>query len=116
MSSLRLLMTADTVGGVWTYTMELARALRGCGVEIALATMGRRLSSEQRWEVGELDHVELYESGWKLEWMESPWTEVDAAGDWLLGIESEFRPDLIHLNGYAHGALAWSAPILMVIH
>jgi glycogen synthase len=25
-------------------------------------------------------------------------------------------PDLIHLNGYAHGALPWRAPVLMVAH
>ena len=29
----------------------------------------------------------LHESRWQLEWMESPWDEVDAAGDWLLELE-----------------------------
>src|SRR5436190_23853133 len=36
----RVLMTADTVGGVWTYALELARVLCEQEVEITLATMG----------------------------------------------------------------------------
>ena len=38
---MRVLMTADTVGGVWTYALDLARALAPHGVSVALATMGR---------------------------------------------------------------------------
>src|SRR5437868_5547300 len=34
----RVLMTADTVGGVWSYALELSRALGKCGVEVGLAT------------------------------------------------------------------------------
>ena len=36
----RVLMTADTVGGVWTYALDLARKLAGRGCEVTLATMG----------------------------------------------------------------------------
>ena len=43
----RILMTADTVGGVWTYAMDLARALGAEGVEVALATMGSPVSPGQ---------------------------------------------------------------------
>ena len=37
----RILMTADTIGGVWSYALELAQGLARHGVEVALATMGR---------------------------------------------------------------------------
>ena len=33
-------MTTDTVGGVWTYAVELAAALAERDVEVTLATMG----------------------------------------------------------------------------
>ncbi len=36
----RVLMTADTVGGVWTYALELARALSERNVSVVIATMG----------------------------------------------------------------------------
>lgn len=113
---MKILMTADTVGGVWTYTVELARALRPHGVQIALATMGARASDEQRAEISRLTNVELFESDYKLEWMPDPWSDVRAAGDWLLALDARFRPDVIHLNGYAHAALGWSAPALVVAH
>lgn len=35
--AMRILMTADTVGGVWTYALVLADALQRYDVEIALA-------------------------------------------------------------------------------
>ena len=35
-----VLMTADAVGGVWTYAMELCAALGGRGVRVALVVMG----------------------------------------------------------------------------
>jgi glycogen synthase len=48
--------------------------------------------------------------------MDDPWDEVEAAGEWLLGLEEYFTPDLIHLNGYAHGSLPWRAPKIVVGH
>lgn len=113
---MKILMTADTVGGVWTYAVELARALRPHAVQITLATMGARASDEQRAEISRLTNVELFESDYKLEWMIDPWTDVAAAGDWLLALDARFRPDVIHLNGYAHAALGWSAPVIVVAH
>ncbi len=44
------------------------------------------------------------------------WADVARAGDWLLELEARFAPDIIHLNGYAHGALPWHAPTLVVAH
>lgn len=113
---MRLLMTTDTLGGVWTYSLELARALQPHGVEIALATMGRTLASDQRRAAESLDNVRVYESRYRLEWMELPWDDVAAAGSWLLDVAADCNPDLIHLNSYAHGVLDWPAPVLMVGH
>jgi glycosyltransferase involved in cell wall biosynthesis len=41
---------------------------------------------------------------------------VGRAGEWLLEIEAEHRPDVVHLNGYAHGALPWESPVLVAGH
>jgi glycosyltransferase involved in cell wall biosynthesis len=60
--------------------------------------------------------LELLESVYKLEWMEDPWSEIDRAGDWLLSLEAELKPDVIHLNEYSHGALAFVAPKVVVGH
>ena len=113
---MRLLLTTDTVGGVWTYAMELARALRQHRVEVALATMGTPLRPDQRARAGALDNVRVYESAYRLEWMQDPWGDVRAAGEWLLELEASVRPDVVHLNGYAHGALPWRAPVMVAGH
>jgi glycosyltransferase involved in cell wall biosynthesis len=109
-------MTADPIGGVWSYALELARGLSGYGVEIALATMGQPLSAEQRREAADEGNVTLHESSFKLEWMENPWEDVEQSGEWLLSLEEKLRPDLVQLNGYVHAALPWRSPCLVVAH
>jgi glycogen synthase len=112
----RVLMTADAVGGVWTYALDLAGELSRRGVEVALATMGPRPSDDQREAAGPIDGLRLYESDYKLEWQPDPWEDVQRASKWLLALDKSFQPDVVHLNGYCHGALPWSAPVLAVCH
>jgi glycogen synthase len=112
----RLLMTADAIGGIWTYAIELSRALARHGVEIRLATMGTRLTPEQQAQVDSLPNVEVFESTFKLEWMDEPRADVERAGNWLLELEDDFRPDLVHLNSFSHGAFPWRSPKVIVGH
>jgi len=112
----RILMTADTIGGVWTYALELAQALQEYRVEVVLATMGDSLNEAQRSAAERIDNVTLCESNFKLEWMDQPWKDVSAAGEWLLDLETVCRPDVIHLNGYCHGNLRWKSPTLIAGH
>jgi glycogen synthase len=112
----RLLMTTETLGGVYSYSLGLLRELTGEGWEIALATMGPPPTPAQRAELRSLRGVEVFESCFQLEWMDDPWRDVDAAGDWLLDLEHRTKPDAIHLNGYSHAVLPWTAPILVVGH
>ncbi|GHA53653.1 glycosyltransferase [Pontibacter akesuensis] len=109
-------MTADTVGGVWNYTLELVRALAPFKTEVALATMGAPLSEEQRRQADDIDNLTIYESTYKLEWMENAWEDVEEAGQWLLKLKDEVQPDLVHLNGMVHGALDFGVPKLVVVH
>ncbi len=112
----RVLMTADSLGGVWTCSLELARALGQQGIEVALATMGGALAPFQRQQAHAIPTLQLFESQYRLEWMEDPWRDVEAAGEWLLRLEDMVQPDVVHLNCYAFGALPWRAPVLVVGH
>src|ERR1043165_1265122 len=114
--SLRILMTADAVGGVWTYALELTRALEPYGVEVLLALMGPSLSPSQHQDARSISNLTLFKSDYKLEWMPGCWSDVKRAGDWLLHLENRLQPDLIHLNGYAHGSLPWNNPTLVAGH
>jgi len=111
-----VLMTADTIGGVWNYALELARVLGKHDVQVSLATMGARVSPQQRAEARRIHNLTLYESSFKLEWMPEPWDDVKRAGEWLQQLEAVLDPDVVHLNGYCHGALDWHSPTVVVCH
>jgi glycosyltransferase involved in cell wall biosynthesis len=109
---MKILISTEAVGGVLAYTAELAAALQAAGDEVVVATMGPRLRRAQR----EMLPGRVHESGFGLEWMEEPWDEVAAAGRWLLALEEEERPDVVHLCSYAHGSLPFRAPKVVVAH
>ena len=112
----RILMTAEPTGGVWTYAMQLIGALNAWGCDVTLATVSGMLQPEQCREAARLPNLTLCESASLLEWVENPKQLVEQAGVWLLELARRIQPDVVHLNHYAHGALSWPAPVLMVGH
>ena len=104
------------MGGVWTYVLELTHLLHQHGIQVVLATMGGSLTASQRVQVRGMADLSLYESPFKLEWMEEPWSDVARAGDWLLELAETIQPDVVHLNSYVHGALRWRRPTIVVGH
>jgi glycogen synthase len=113
----RLLMTADAVGGVWTYALELARSLAEWNVEVALAVLGPRPSPGQMIAAERLPNCRvLLGDGHALEWMDDPWEDVDRTGPWLLKVAEDFRPDVVHLNEFGHVGLPWTCPVVLVAH
>lgn len=112
----RILMTTDTVGGVWTYALEMAHLLQENQVQVALAAMGRLPDESQLEELEKLGNVTLFSSSYKLEWMEDPWEEIHEAEKWLRQICADFRPDLVHLNQFTFGQMSFGIPKLVVGH
>jgi len=113
---MKILMTADTVGGVFTYAIELAGALGRRGAQVALAAKGGVLSRDQWKEARRVPGLEIFESADRLEWMEDPWDDVARSSRWLLDLADRLQPDIVHLNDYAHGALPFEAPTVVVAH
>lgn len=113
---MKVLMTTDAVGGVWSYSLDLAAGLRREGVEVVLATMGPAPSADQRRDAAAAPLAALEESSFKLEWMEDPWEDVEAAGEWLLELAEAHDPEVVHLNGFAHATLRWRRPVVAVGH
>jgi glycogen(starch) synthase len=113
---MRVLMTADAVGGVWSYALTLAESLRSDDVEVTLATLGPRPDRTQRMAADRLGNVRLFESSYRLEWMPEGWKDVDAAGQWLMQLADDEAIDIVHLNGYALASLPWQQPTICVAH
>lgn len=112
----RVLLTCDTVGGVWTFALELAQGLAASGIDVLLASLGGMPSSEQRAAASRIRPVRLVSSDFKLEWMQDPWNDVAASGRWLAELAREYSPDLVHLNSFGHGDVAFDCPVVLTAH
>jgi glycosyltransferase involved in cell wall biosynthesis len=110
----RILMTAGAEGGVWGHAVELCRGLGEAGVEVVLAVMGPPPCDEQLAAAARLPLVQLTFAPFRLEG--GPWNEVVAAGAWLRELERRCDCEIVHLNGYAHGALPFASPKVVVGH
>jgi glycogen(starch) synthase len=109
-------MTADAVGGVWQYCMELAAGVCADGTEVWLAVMGPAPKPDQLQVAARIEGLRILHGDFRLEWMEDAEADLPQAGDWLLSLASDLRPDLVHLNGYSHAALPWRRPVIVVAH
>ncbi len=111
----RILITCDCVGGIWTYALDLSEGLRKYGFEAHLATLGPAPSRAQRAEL-EARQIKHTIGLFKLEWMEDPWPDTEAAMEWLRELTGRIDPTLLHFNGYSYAAADWSRPTLVAAH
>jgi len=111
----RLLMTTDTVGGVWNYGLDLIREL-GNEYDIFFASQGPNPSQQQARQMEAISHVHWTHRQYALEWMDEPWSDIEKAGNWLMECQEDFAPDVVHLNSYSQASLAWRAPTVLVAH
>jgi glycogen synthase len=112
----RIVMTTDSAGGVWAYTMELCKALEPHGHEIVLACLGGPPGVGDRLAANRLPNVTLKDSRFRLEWMEEPWDDLQRASEWLLSLLRSSRADLLHMNCYGPLPATCDVPVLLVTH
>jgi glycosyltransferase involved in cell wall biosynthesis len=89
---LRVLLVTDAVGGVWVYSLELARALHAIGIETVLAVMGPSPNFSQR---DEADGFSLIDTGLPLDWLETNPGELRRAGNTLAEIAAREHADIV---------------------
>ncbi len=110
-----MLMTADAVGGVWTYAVALLRAL-GDRVHCTMAVMGPAPSAAALRELAGCRNVTLAHRPYALEWMPGSARDVYLAGSWLRQLASEAHADVVHVNGFVHAAGPFDCPVVLVAH
>jgi glycosyltransferase involved in cell wall biosynthesis len=115
-SGIRLMMTTDAVGGVWTYSTTLARSLGSSGFEVLLVTLGPSPTSAQKAAVHGCQGVSVIETDLELEWQDPAGADLGHAAVELRGIADRFGPDLIHLNSFREATFDWSVPKVVVAH
>lgn len=113
----RVLMTADAVGGVWTYALDLAGGLARAGVQTTLVCMGPSPTEDQQAQAAAVAGLELIDTCLPLDWLAAEAAEILEVGAVLRGLARSARADLIHLNTPAWAALGgFPAPVVGVCH
>jgi glycosyltransferase involved in cell wall biosynthesis len=113
----RVFMTADAVGGVWQYALDLARGLAEEGVATTLAVLGPAPSAEQAFEARAIPGLTLIETGLALDWTAKSAREVLKAAAAIAALAGESQADIVHLNSAALAAgPTFSAPVVAVCH
>lgn len=113
----RILMTADTLSGVWNFALELASALRVHDIEVHLATLGPLPSDDQQRQASAVSNLTLYGTDCRLEWMPDAWPDVERSLKWLERLARDLRPDVVHLSTYTHGNGDFAgAPVVITAH
>lgn len=114
-ADIRIMMTTDTVGGVWTYACALASSLAASGADVTLVTLGPRARVDQR-QMLRGTGVNLIETDLALEWQDPEGRNVSDAKRVLGNLESRLMPDVVHLNSFREATFDWRAPTALVAH
>jgi glycogen(starch) synthase len=115
---MRILVTADTVGGVWTYSRELVTGLLRLGARVTLVSFGDLPTSGQtRWmESIRGRRFDYRPTAFKLEWMQDSAADMKASSEYLRGVIRETEPGLLHFSQFYYGALDCDVPRVVVAH
>ncbi|WP_406855066.1 glycosyltransferase family 4 protein [Alsobacter sp. KACC 23698] len=113
----RILVTADAVGGVWTYALDLARGLADRDVGVVLAVLGPAPDPLQRAVAAAVPGLELVETGAPLDWTAETEAELDDASLALARLARDAGVDSVHAHAPALAAgAAFERPVAAVNH
>jgi len=110
------LITADTMGGVWTYAREIVTGLVRRGVRVTLVSFGEIPTQQQTAWMDPLQFVDFRPTAFRLEWMQDSERDIELSSEYLAGIVREVKPDILHLNQYCYGDLPVDVPRIVVAH
>ena len=104
----RVLMSADAMGGVWTYALELAQGLDRLGIDVHLAVLGPAPTASQRHEARRIRRLEMIVPGLPLDWTARSEAALSEVPEALKALALNGGADVVHLNAPAHaGAAPW---------
>jgi glycosyltransferase involved in cell wall biosynthesis len=113
---MHVLVTADTVGGVWTYTRELVGGLSQRGVRVTLVSFGEIPGPAQAQWLDHLRGVDYRATAFRLEWMRDCIEDLRASSEFLQQVIFEVQPDVLHFSQYHYGTLEVAIPKVVVAH
>jgi glycogen(starch) synthase len=112
----RVLMTTDAVGGVWTFSLELARGLAAQGTATVLAVLGPAPQPRQRAEAACVPGLKLVALPLDLEWRDRTGPLSPEARRFLREAARAAEAEIVHVNGFREAAAGYDVPVVAVAH
>lgn len=113
---LRLLLTTDAVGGVWTHALALASGLSERGVETTLAVLGPAPTAGQTEAAAAIPGLALVDTALPLDWMAASAGEIELAAERLAALAYAADVHLVHLHSGAYACGPFLAPVVASCH
>jgi glycosyltransferase involved in cell wall biosynthesis len=111
-----VLVTADTMSGVWTYTRELVAGLVTRGIRVTLVSFGEIPLPQQISWMDNLHGLDYRPTAFRLDWMQEGEQDLSDSSAYLTALVKELKPDLLHLNQLCYGNLPVAMPRVVVAH
>src|SRR5882762_1847744 len=113
---MHVLVTTDTISGVWTYTRELVSGLVSRGLRVTLVSLGEVPLPEQTAWMDNLHGLDYRPTAFRLEWMHEGEHDYKDSAAYLKSLVEEIQPDVLHLNQFCYGDLPVDVPRVVVAH
>src|SRR6201987_1969658 len=113
---MHVLVTTDTISGVWSYTRELVSGLVSRGLRVTLVSFGEVPLPEQTSWMDSLHGLDYRPTAFRLEWMHEGEQDYAESAAYLSSIVQEIQPDVLHLNQFCYGDLPVDVPRVVVAH
>ena len=113
---MHVLITSDTVGGVWTYTQELVTGLVRNGHRITLVSFGKLPLPHQTAWMQTVEGLDYRPTEYRLEWMEVAERDIEESRRYLEMLVEEVQPDVLHFSQYCYGDIEADVPRIVVAH
>jgi len=113
---MHVLITSDTVGGVWIYTQELVSGLIDAGHRVTLVSFGKLPLPHQTAWIERLPRLDYRPTEYRLEWMETAERDIGESRSYLELVIAEVQPDVLHFSQYSYGDLDVDLPKIVVAH
>ena len=111
-----VLMTADALGGVWQYSLDLAQGLVRRGLTVTIAVLGPAPSPAQIAAAESASGARIQATDLALEWLAKDPAEVRAAAEALVRLAASLKADIVHLHSPAFASAHFPVPVVAVCH
>lgn len=110
-----LLMTADTIGGVWQYALGLAEDLVANGWAVDIALLGPAATPAQRTAAATAGAT-LIDTDLPLDWLAPSAQAVADTGERIAALATERGATVVQLNQPALAIAEFALPVVAVAH